>query len=151
MRRSTGRMRYGLVHVGEGKYCRKRNCIVVLGIQAEKQFSLGMRMFLQQVPHCITRHQFSRKPASEGPPRLGRRGSAVWLSWATEKASSLSISSVAGGCRLRITSTESSICSSSPRHAVVVRVNNSLHLTHAEHSNNSKDMYLVFYLHTSKL
>jgi hypothetical protein len=58
-------MRFGLLHVGEGKYCRKRNCIVVLEDQAEKQFSLGMRMFLQ---HALRGTNFSRKPASEEPP-----------------------------------------------------------------------------------
>jgi len=47
-----------LVHVGEGKYCRKRNCIVVLGDQAEKQFSLGNEDVLAEVPHALRGNQF---------------------------------------------------------------------------------------------
>lgn len=54
----------------------------------------------------------------------------------------LSISICGCDCRSRITSTGVYyLLNQPPRNAVVVRVNNSLRLTHAEHSNNSKDMY----------
>jgi hypothetical protein len=111
-------------------------------------------MFLQKYRTYYAATNFRVSPPlralSTGSPRLGRVAKLGGRATEGQLLKRL-ICGCGCGCRSQITSTESSICSSSPRHAVVVRVNDSPHLTHAEHSNNSKDIYVVFYLHTSKL
>jgi hypothetical protein len=116
------------------------------GGSSRKTVLAGNENVLVEVPHALRGTNFRVSPPVKGPSNWVAEARPLWLSWA-----SLSISSVAVAVDHELRVRESSICSSKPRHAVVVRVNNSLHLTHAEHSNNSKDMYPVFYLHTSKL
>jgi hypothetical protein len=44
-------MRYCLLHVGEGEDCRKRNCIVILGDQVEKQSAANEDILARSTMH----------------------------------------------------------------------------------------------------